>query len=135
MVEEQKASPCQGHDKETSLEETKLKLEKIRQTLKFDEGKPSFSNVPQKALWEVMRAYKHGELKYGKYNHSSGCEHVRLVDGSIRHLMQYLMSIDENDIDESGTHHVANAAANCLMLLDQILNNTGVDNRNPAYKV
>lgn len=125
--------PCNGYDKETEISEALLKLDKIKATLKFDGGKPSFSNIPQKALWEVMRAYKHGEEKYGKYNHSTGCEHVRLTDGAIRHIMQYLMNTDDKDIDESGTHHLANAAANCLMLLDQILNKVGVDNRNPSY--
>lgn len=102
-----------------------------KQTKKNDNGKPSFSNVPQKALWEVMKAFKYGEAKYGKYNHSEGCEHTRLVDANIRHSMQYLMG---EDIDESKTHHLANAAANCLMALDQILNKTGNDNRNKAYK-
>jgi hypothetical protein len=101
------------------------------ETKKFDDGKPSFSNVPQKAFWELMKVFKAGEVKYGKFNHSAGCEHTRLADGAVRHISQYLMG--ENEDEETETSHLANAAANCLMLLDQILNNKGVDNRNKIY--
>lgn len=102
------------------------------ETKKFDDNKPSFSNIPQKALWELMKVFKVGESKYGKYNHSLGCEHTRLADGAVRHISQYLMSEDTDE--ETKTHHLANAAANCLMLLDQIMNGTGTDNRNTNYK-
>ncbi len=109
-----------------------FKEQKDFETKKFDDNKPSFSNIPQKALWELMKVFKVGESKYGKYNHSLGCNHTRLADGAVRHISQYLMS---EDIDEeTKTHHLANAAANCLMLLDQIMNGTGTDNRNTNYK-
>jgi len=109
-----------------------FKEQKEYETKKFDDNKPSFSNIPQKAFWELMKVFKVGELKYGKYNHSKGCSYTRLTDGAVRHISQYLML---EDIDEeTKTHHLANAAANCLMLLDQILNKKGVDNRNENYK-
>lgn len=98
--------------------------------LKFDEGKPGYSNIPRLALNEVAKVMTHGQLKYGKYNYSGEIESSRLTDALERHLNQYLTN---ENIDESSYHHIAHVAANALMLLDGILTNKVLDNRNKAY--
>jgi hypothetical protein len=101
---------------------------------KHDQGKPSFSAIPQLALLEVCKGFSHGKNKYGKFNYSQPMEATRLTDALQRHLNQYLTFSDKNDIDESGVHHLANVACNALMLLDQILTGKVIDDRNQVYK-
>ena len=101
---------------------------------KFDQGKPKFSMIPQKALKEVAKVFTHGAEKYGDFNYSGEGEVLRYVDALQRHCNQYLTFEDLDDTDESGVHHLACVAANALMALDSIINNTIVDNRNKNYK-
>lgn len=97
---------------------------------KFDDGKISFTCIPQLALVEVCKIFTHGKDKYGKYNYSEGMEISRYLDALFRHYNQYLTG---EDIDESGVHHLACVVANGLMALDNILTKKGVDDRNEVY--
>ena len=107
----------------------------VKKTLtKFDEGKPRFSMIPQKALKEVAKAFTHGAVKYGEFNYSGEGEVLRYVDALQRHCNQYLTFEGIEDTDESGVHHLACVAANALMALDAIINKTIIDNRNGKYK-
>lgn len=105
------------------------KLEK--KALKHDLQKPQFSNIPQLALDEIINGFDHGASKYGKFNYSEGMEHLRYFDALQRHARAWLKG---EDIDESGVHHIALVACNTMMLLDNILTNKGIDNRNKIYK-
>lgn len=100
-------------------------------TKKADKGKVSYSSIPQLSLREVAKVMTYGKNKYGKFNYSKGIEYTRLYDACQRHLTSWLMG---ENIDESKTNHLANAAANLLMLLDQILTNVGKDDRNSTYR-
>jgi hypothetical protein len=95
--------------------------------LKFDGEKPRFSLVPQHAIIQVIRGFEYGAAKYGKYNYSKGMEHTRYVDAAFRHMNAYLLN---EDIDESGVHHLALVACNALMALENIITATGEDTRN-----
>jgi hypothetical protein len=97
---------------------------------KFDDGKPKFTMIPQLALNEVAKVFTYGANKYGEFNYSGEGEVLRYIDALLRHNNQYLSG---EDIDESGVHHLACVAANALMALDGILNNTVIDNRNKKY--
>ena len=97
---------------------------------KFDQGKPSFSNLPQLALIETVKAFDYGAAKYDKFNYSKGTEWLRYYDACQRHLHAWLTG---EDIDESGNHHVSHAIASLMMLLDAIKLGNGIDNRNPVY--
>lgn len=120
--------PCVGHDRETEFLEQYNRLNNIAK--KFDEGKPGYSNIPRLALNEVAKVMTYGANKYGKYNYSGEIDSSRLTDALERHLNQYLIN---EDIDESGYHHIAHVAANALMLLDGILTGKVLDNRNKIY--
>lgn len=102
-----------------------------QQATKFDNQKPRFSLVPQLALDEVIKGFEHGASKYGVYNYSLGMDYTRYFDAAQRHMRAWLQG---EDIDESGIHHLALAACNNLMLLENILTNMGTDNRNTIYK-
>lgn len=94
---------------------------------KDDQLKPRFSLVPQYAILEVIKGFEYGANKYGMYNYSNGMEHTRYTDAAFRHMNAYLRN---EDIDESGIHHLALVACNALMALENIITNQGVDNRN-----
>lgn len=116
--------PCQAHDKETEKEENTA--------TKFDTGKPKLSYVPQLALWEVGKSFSYGAAKYAEFNYSKGMEYTRLTDAALRHINQALRG---EDIDEeSQCYHISNAIASLMMLLDNQVNNTIIDNRNKNYK-
>jgi hypothetical protein len=97
---------------------------------KFDQGKPKFTMIPQLALKEVAKVFTHGADKYGEFNYSGNGDVLRYIDALHRHINQYLTG---EDTDESGVHHLACVAANALMALDGILNNSINDNRNKTY--
>ena len=135
-----KKSPCALHDKQTQIAEQVERLKEINQkilikeaskALKNDSGKPEYSNLPRKALLEVVRVMTYGKQNYGKYNYSGEIESSRLTDALERHLNKYLIN---EDIDESSYHHIAHVAANALMLLDGILTKQVIDDRNKIYK-
>lgn len=100
--------------------------------LKNDEGKPSFSMIPQKAILEVAKTFTHGANKYGKFNYSKGMEFTRYLDAAQRHLNSVLQG-EDLDID-SGCLHLANAIASLLMALDNQLTRSIIDDRNEIYK-
>lgn len=111
-----------------SLEESKTK-----EAVKHDQGKPSFTAIPQLALLDVATVFTHGESKYGKFNYSGEMPVLRYIDALQRHLNQYLTFVDKDDLDESGVHHLACVAANALMALDSIKTGKVIDNRNQVY--
>lgn len=103
-------------------------MEKVK---KFDSGKPQMSDLPQKALFSVIKTFNYGQQKYGKYNYSGKIESSRFYDACQRHLYSWMLS---EDIDESGNSHLSHAIASLLMLEEGILNKSVIDNRNKAYK-
>lgn len=102
-----------------------------KEAIKHDKEKPDFTQIPQLALTEVAKVFTAGGNKYGTFNYSEGMEYRRYVAAGLRHINSWLKG---EDLDEIGTNHLANAAANMLMVLDNQLTNKGVDNRNKVYK-
>lgn len=115
--------PCKGHDLETEEEE-------VKETLKFDTGKPDFTQIPQEALLELAKVFTKGGEKYGTFNYSLGTNYRRYIAAAHRHINQWLRG---EDIDEIGTNHLANAAASLLMVLDNQITKKGIDDRNTNY--
>ncbi len=97
-------------------------------TLKYDSGKPPLSIIPREALEHEARAFGYGANKYGKNNFKlGGIEHSRLIDAALRHIYAYAAK-EDNDI-ESGLNHLGHARANLAMLLYNIENGKGTDDR------
>ena len=94
--------------------------------------KTKFSLLPQAAMKEVADVLTMGAEKYDEYNFSKGAKDTTYIDAALRHINTYLMN---EDIDlESKKHHLAHAAADILMTLDNILIGKIVDGRNKVYK-
>lgn len=137
-------NPCQSHDRETQLEEQRMaldnkheiipleeKLKYIKTTLKFDQGKPCISDVPQLSLMSLAKVFNYGANKYSKFNYSHGTEWLRYYDAAQRHMNSWMTC---EDIDESTHHHLDHAIASLMMLRENIHLDKGVDDRNPIYK-
>lgn len=107
------------------------KLEAIKETLKFDEGKPCISDIPQHSLMSVAKVFNYGAKKYAKFNYSHGTNWLRYYDAAQRHMHAW---ITMEDIDESTNHHLDHAIASLMMLRENIHLNRGTDDRNPVYK-
>ncbi len=98
--------------------------------VKNDQDKPDFTLIPQEALLEVAKVFTHGKNKYGEFNYSNSTDVRRFIAACHRHINQYMLG---EDIDEIGTHHIANAIASLMMALDQIKTGDIIDNRNKSY--
>ena len=55
-----------------------------------------------------------------------------MADAAQRHINKYLLNEDIDD--ESGLYHLAHAVACLLMLLDNDLIGSSIDDRNKSYK-
>jgi hypothetical protein len=106
---------------------------KIKETTKYDEGKPDFTLIPQEALLEVAKVFTYGANKYSQDNYSLGTNYRRYIAAANRHINQWLRN---QDIDEeTQTNHLSNAIASLMMVLDNQLTNKGTDDRNKVYKI
>lgn len=98
---------------------------------KNGETKPMMSLIPQLAIVEVAKVFTYGANKYEEYNFSKGSKTTTYTDAALRHINKYLRNQDIDD--ESNLYHLAHAASCILMLLDNDLNNTTLENRNKYY--
>ena len=107
------------------------KLNTIKETLKFDEGKPCISDIPQLSLISLAKVFNYGAKKYSKFNYSGGTEWLRYYDATQRHMNSWMTG---EDVDESTHNHIDHAIASLMMLRENMHLKTGVDNRNSIYK-
>jgi hypothetical protein len=82
--------------------------------LKYDDGKLRWDLFPENALCEVAKVFTEGSNKYGERNWEKGIVYGRLYAASRRHLSAFIQG---ERIDEIGTHHLANAIVNLMMML------------------
>lgn len=82
---------------------------------KFDEGKLRWDLVPELASAEIAKVFTLGAEKYGVLNWYTGIRYRRLWAAARRHMNAFIMG---DKIDEIGTHHLANAIANLMMMLE-----------------
>jgi len=82
---------------------------------KDDQQKLRFDLVPPDALTELVRVYTFGAGKYDDRNWEQGIKYGRVYAAAQRHLNAWLGG-EEKD-SESGIHHLAHAAWNCMSLL------------------
>jgi Domain of unknown function (DUF5664) len=89
--------------------------------IRHDSGKPRITILPGLAIEQVSKVGEMGALKYGDYNYRKGMKVSRFINPIWRHVfIEYFFK--GNDVDpESGLHHLAHGAWNCLALLEQVL--------------
>ena len=94
--------------------------------------KPRLSLIPQHAVVEVAKVFGYGANKYDAYNFSKGAYKTTYTDAAQRHINRYLLN---EDIDpESGLSHLAHGICCLMMLLDNDLIETSIEDRNKMYK-
>ncbi len=97
---------------------------------RFSEGKIRHDLVAPWALEQIARVYTYGTIKYDDDNWWKGLRWKKDVFGCIiRHIWAWFRG-EIND-DESGLHHLAHAAWNCLALMEYERNSIGIDDRVP----
>jgi len=97
---------------------------------RFSEGKIRHDLVAPWALEQIARVYTYGTIKYDDDNWWKGLRWKKDVFGCIlRHIWKWFRG-EKND-DESGLHHLAHAAWNCLALMEYERNGIGIDDRVP----
>ncbi len=94
---------------------------------KFDDGKERFDLLPVYPLWEIVRVYDYGVQKYSDNNWRGGMKWGKLFAACMRHLFKWWMG--EKYDNESGLHHLAHAAWQCLALMEYERTNNGEDSR------
>jgi len=94
--------------------------------------KPRLSLIPQQAIIQVAHVMSYGAKKYNEYNFSKGARKTTYTDAAQRHINKYLLN---EDIDvESGFPHLAHAISCLLMLLDNDIIGSSIDDRNKHYE-
>lgn len=82
--------------------------------LKYDAGKLRWDLLPEEALEEIVKVFTKGAEKYGERNWEKGITYNRLYAAARRHISAFIKG---ERYDEIGTHHIANAIVNLIMIL------------------
>jgi len=99
---------------------------------KHDNGKPPLTMIPRVAMEAEARVFSFGAKKYSKHNFTKGFDYSRLLDAAMRHITAYAWGEDA-DI-ESGESHLAHARCCLAMLMQNIEDNVGLDDRYKGVK-
>jgi hypothetical protein len=79
--------------------------------------KPGLSNTPILPMFEIGKVMDNGAAKYGSYNwRSARISFSVYYNAALRHLARWWEG--ESLDTDSGYHHLAHVAANCIILLD-----------------
>jgi len=86
--------------------------------------------MPPWSIDQIAQVYTYGTIKYDDDNWWKGLMWKKDVFGCIlRHVWKWFRG-EVND-DESGLHHLAHAAWNCIALMEYERNGIGIDDRVP----
>lgn len=83
--------------------------------IKHDDNKLQLRLIPWESLREVGRVIDYGARRYGEENWKKVDPPSRYQDALLRHVLEYLCG--ETHDKETGFHHLAHAATNCLFLI------------------
>jgi len=101
---------------------------------KDDSGKPMWDALPWKAINEMVDNFHDGAHRYGRDNYlvGEGLAFSRLFAAMQRHGVEWWLGEDRTT--DSQVHHLACVASNALMLLEMILEGTGIDDRPENFR-
>ena len=77
--------------------------------------KPTFSDMPAEALWELGKTYTLGTKKHGLGSWREPCKWTEVYDAMMRHMLQWRMGEDKSDDDHH--YHMGAIAHRALWLL------------------
>lgn len=102
-------------------------IENVEKGLRYNEGKPKWSLVPQSALIPMVRVLEYGSKKYAPYNWTKGLSVTEICESLKRHLDSYM---EGEDFDpESNESHIGHIQCNALFLAWMIQNKPEFDDR------
>jgi hypothetical protein len=98
-----------------------------KEAMRFTDDKMRFDLLPIEGLIELTRVYDSGALKYDDNNWRKGMPWSKVYRPIFSHLFKWLsgQTIDK----ETGCHHLAMVAWNCLTLVVYQLHGLGKDDR------
>jgi len=97
---------------------------------RFNENKIRYDLVAPWGMEQIAKVYTYGTIKYDDDNWWKGLKWKKDVLGCIfRHVWKWVRG--EKLDDESGLHHLAHAAWNCIALMEYERNEIGIDDRVP----
>lgn len=103
------------------------KQRKIEPGLRYDAGKIRYDLIPADSLCALAHVYTVGAAKYADRNWEKGMSWSRVFGSLLRH--SYAFWRGENIDSETGCHHMAMAAWNCLALCSYEMRKVGTDDR------
>lgn len=83
--------------------------------LRYNEGKNRVELIPPEWPWALGMVLTRGAIKYADRNWERGMSWAYMVGSIVRHVLKFLCG--ERYDPESGNHHMAHAAWNCLGLM------------------
>lgn len=95
--------------------------------MRFDADKLRYDLIPADALEALVLVYSRGAAKYEPRNWEKGMSWSRCFGSLMRHSWAFWRG--ETHDRETGCHHMAMAAWNCLALVSYQLRNVGTDDR------
>ena len=108
------------------------KKKKLKEGVKYDQGKARYDLIAAHSLHEIIQVYTMGAEKYDDNNWRKGMKWGRVFGAGMRHMWAFWRG---EDIDpESGLHHLAHAAWACITLLEYTKTRPGFDDRGDAIK-
>ncbi len=100
---------------------------KSETALRYDAGKLRYDLIPADSLEQLAKVYTAGAAKYAERNWEKGMSWSRCFGSLMRHAWAFWRG-EAIDV-ETGCHHMAMAAWNCLALCSYHLRKAGTDDR------
>lgn len=95
--------------------------------LRYNEDKESMALIAPNAILTLGAVYTYGAEKYAPDNWRKGLSHRECISSALRHIFKWLAG--ETADAESGLHHLAHAAWNCLTVVEYSIIGGGEDDR------
>jgi len=95
--------------------------------VKYDDDKERFDLFPPYPMLELGKVFTFGSKKYEDRNWEKGMKWGKIFSAAMRHLWKFWLG--EKCDEESGLHHLAHAAWNCLILLEYTITRQEFDDR------
>lgn len=84
----------------------------MEQALRYNQGKPQWSQLHFESLEPLIRVLEHGENKYFKKNWQNAMDPTKILESAQRHLAK---TFDGELYDEESKQlHIAHVMANCM---------------------
>jgi hypothetical protein len=90
---------------------------------RWNDGKNRVGLIPPEWLWALGDVLTRGSWKYAARNWELGLSYAETLDCLLRHVVKW--TAGERYDQESGCHHLAHAAWNCLALMTFDLRDIG----------